>query len=568
MKRRRRVVAVTVAVAVALLAFAAFARPGGGSSFSGGGGGGGGGSSGGGGGSSGGDDLVGALVGALFELLVQALFELAVAYPQVSIPLVAVGVIVYLLTRRDPRGYANGWFIGGVIALLALGYFSPWAFIGALVLLGGVALSRSQHKRDDGWIAAMDAESGVTRSAEQTTPAPGSELAPPVGSVRTRLLEMRAFDPDFSLVVLEDFLYALYAEVQHARGANTLDTLVAYVSEAARAKLRGAGLAAVEDVVVGALRLQGVDDAAATAARTELRVEFEANYTEVSPDGRRQGVHVVERWRVARPGGAKSRAPERARVIGCPACGAPRDRSLGGVCGYCQAVLTRGDLDWNITNIKILSRDLRPPVLESSVEERGTQLDTVLSPTLADDLAALAAHDPAFSLEALRPRLELIFGELQVAWSTREWKRARPFLSDLLFESQRAWMEAYRKAGLRNLTDGARVLAVEAAAVTLDRWFHAVTVRVRATGRDYTVDEDGALVSGDRDRDREYTEYWTLIRSASRRGVAHAEPVCPHCGAALAINQAGDCEYCKVKVTTGEFDWVLSRIEQDDSYSG
>ena len=139
-------------------------------------------------------------------------------------------------------------------------------------------------------------------------------------------------------------------------------------------------------------------------------------------------------------------------------------------------------------------------------------------------------------------------------------------MSDLLFESQRAWIEAYRKVGPRNRTDGARVLDVEPAAGTLDRWFHAVTVRVRATGRDYTVDESIALASGD--RDREYAEYWTLIRSASRPGATHAEPVCPSCGAALAINQAGDCEYCKVKVTTGEFDWVLSRIGQDDSYTG
>jgi ferredoxin len=31
---------------------------------------------------------------------------------------------------------------------------------------------------------------------------------------------------------------------------------------------------------------------------------------------------------------------------------------------------------------------------------------------------------------------------------------------------------------------------------------------------------------------------------------------------------AGNCAYCHVKVTAGEFDWVLSRIEQDESYSG
>jgi hypothetical protein len=31
---------------------------------------------------------------------------------------------------------------------------------------------------------------------------------------------------------------------------------------------------------------------------------------------------------------------------------------------------------------------------------------------------------------------------------------------------------------------------------------------------------------------------------------------------------AGVCEYCQGKVTSGEFDWVLSRIEQDEAYRG
>jgi hypothetical protein len=43
---------------------------------------------------------------------------------------------------------------------------------------------------------------------------------------------------------------------------------------------------------------------------------------------------------------------------------------------------------------------------------------------------------------------------------------------------------------------------------------------------------------------------------------------CPNCGAALKINRAGVCEYCQGKVTSGEFDWVLSRIEQDEAYRG
>ena len=37
-------------------------------------------------------------------------------------------------------------------------------------------------------------------------------------------------------------------------------------------------------------------------------------------------------------------------------------------------------------------------------------------------------------------------------------------------------------------------------------------------------------------------------------------------GAALEVNMAGECAYCSSKITSGQFDWVLSRIEQDESY--
>jgi hypothetical protein len=28
------------------------------------------------------------------------------------------------------------------------------------------------------------------------------------------------------------------------------------------------------------------------------------------------------------------------------------------------------------------------------------------------------------------------------------------------------------------------------------------------------------------------------------------------------------CEYCGSKIVTGDFDWVLARIEQDEAYRG
>ena len=93
-------------------------------------------------------------------------------------------------------------------------------------------------------------------------------------------------------------------------------------------------------------------------------------------------------------------------------------------------------------------------------------------------------------------------------------------------------------------------------------------MRIFATGLDYTVDAKDNVVGGSRRRLRPYSEYWTLIRGAATRGAARVDRSCPNCGGELRINMTGTCEFCQAKVTTGDFDWVLSRIEQDEAFRG
>jgi hypothetical protein len=163
----------------------------------------------------------------------------------------------------------------------------------------------------------------------------------------------------------------------------------------------------------------------------------------------------------------------------------------------------------------------------------------------------------------------VIFAEFQVAWSSRDLARMRPFLSDPLFSAQMYWVEEYKRQRLRNITERARITGLELARVSRDKFFDAITVRLYGTGLDYTVSDDtGAVVSGSRSSERKYTEYWTFIRASQRRGPIRADLVCAHCGAPLKLTVAGHCEYCRVKLTMGEYDWVLSRIEQDEVYAG
>ena len=97
-----------------------------------------------------------------------------------------------------------------------------------------------------------------------------------------------------------------------------------------------------------------------------------------------------------------------------------------------------------------------------------------------------------------------------------------------------------------------------------------ITCRITATCADYEVDErTGKVIFGER-RPTRFTEYWTFQRSVGVQttGRSILDKVCPNCGAPLEINQIGECRYCDAAVTSGRFDWVLSRIEQEEDYAG
>jgi hypothetical protein len=258
----------------------------------------------------------------------------------------------------------------------------------------------------------------------------------------------------------------------------------------------------------------------------------------------------------------------RAHKLDCPCCGAPLEALRGNECSYCRQSVGLGRFDWMVASITTRSREPRGPMLKGNVAEQGTDLPTIADSAAPARFAELQARDPSFAWQGFTARIAFVFAELQAAWSAREPLRIRPFVSDNLFQSLYYWIDLYSQARCRNVTEQARILRIDLARVVSDKHYDSITVRLFASSVDYTISDDGKLQSGHRSRVRQYSEYWTWIRGSARKGGARAEASCPNCGAALRIGMAGTCEYCRVKVTAGEFDWVLSRIEQDDSYTG
>jgi hypothetical protein len=486
----------------------AFARPGGGHSFSGGGSRGG--SSGGGGGFSGGRSGGGSHSGG-----------------------------------GSYSGGSNGWSSSGSSGTSSQGTPVPFAIaITALVI--ALLVKKTFFSGDRDWSTA----------APEDAPAP--ELSPTIP--RSSLDRIRAGDPEFSSVLFEDFVYLLYAEIQRAR-ATGFESIGAFVSPEVAQKLASPELAEVRGIVIGSMRLVELDMG---LLETRVGFELDVNYEQVERTGAAQRYFVVDRLFVRRATGAKSRPYARARTLDCPNCGAPLRAMRGTQCSYCRQEVGGGRFDWLVDSLVTLSKETRGPLLISSVQEVGTDLPTIVSPGAKERLAQIADFDFA----AFQARLQHVFRELNEGWSNRDAARIRPFVSDNLFQSMTYWLDLYAAQRCTNKNDGAVITQVDLANVISDAHYDAITVRVFAKGTDYTISDDGRILSGDPKRVRAYSEYWTMIRGRHRQGASKGDNACPSCGAPLAISMVGNCTHCGVKVTSGEFDWVLSRIEQDESYRG
>jgi predicted lipid-binding transport protein (Tim44 family) len=496
------------------LAGAALARVGGGETFGGGGGGGDWGGGGGGGGGDGTGELLGWLV------------FLAVRHPYVGIPLLVAVAVGWHLGRR--RRQAQG---------------PPLAAQEAVLRMRAVGLARRR------------------------------------GMLQEQLAPLLEDDPHFSELLFLDFAQMIYTRFQEARGGPAAEGLGPYLSEELMERLErigrqlGPGALAVDSVVVGAVRLDGV-------TRLEglwlLGCELEANYTErLAVEGqpaREQAYYARARLMFRRRTGVRSRGPETIRTLGCPGCGSPVKLDAENLCAYCGRPAEPGLFHWELQDIEELSRMQRAQApLPAGGEELGVGLPTVFHPELDARSRAFGLRYPGESLRRLEERAREVFLLLQQAWTSGEWEQARGLETDRLFQMHLFWMDRYRARGLQNVLEDIEVHEVILVKLDRDAFFELATVRIKARMRDYTVDAQGQVVAGRQDRPRTFSEYWTFLRRAGFEprtdGQADASQ-CPSCGAPAKVGMHGRCEYCDAHLTAGEFDWTLALIEQDEAYGG
>jgi len=481
------------------------------------------------------------------------------------IALLIIALIIWWVVRRlrsNPSAQNLGGGAGGGAPM------GPSPLDGGPAI-GRTAMGRTANPAGQVLLSALGAALGSSQAHMGNGPAASSRAAlvlPP------GVEAIRAVDTDFELETFLQRAEMCFFLVKRGIQKNDAlsirpylnDTVYAQVSQNLTQMKQRHVHTLLESLNVRAVHLENAicNDQAQT-----LKVHFDLVYrsktlddaNRVVADEREDGRHG-EQWTFVRS--AAARTPQNGGVIAsrCPACGAELRLNLDGTCAHCRASVTNGKVDWVVADVQTV------PFVGYSSESPFA----VAASTVAEGIAGLQAADPAFALDAFRTRAGQAFMALQAAWCNQNLDGGRGFLSPGAYFAWSAQLETMAAEGRRNVMEHVEVRGIDALRIVHGRVFDDLTVRISAVAADFDIDKDNRIVFGDRTV-RPFSEDWTFQRSI---GVATSgkpgtlENTCPSCGAPVALTQIGECRYCKAAVTSGKFDWVVSRIEQEDDERG
>lgn len=180
--------------------------------------------------------------------------------------------------------------------------------------------------------------------------------------------------------------------------------------------------------------------------------------------------------------------------------------------------------------------------------------------------AAIRQIDPNFSSDAFITWSKDVFITLQQAWTARDWSTIRPLEKEELFEQHRRQLDEYIRNKKINIIERINVGQTHLHKYERDAQYEYLTVYMATRMVDYIIDEETRKVlKGDPNNDCYMNYLLTFMRKTgvkSREGTDRSvSKNCPNCGAPLSITSSGKCDFCGSIITTGDFDWVLAKMD-------
>ena len=186
-------------------------------------------------------------------------------------------------------------------------------------------------------------------------------------------------------------------------------------------------------------------------------------------------------------------------------------------------------------------------------------------------LTEIWQRDPAFRLDLFLQRVSHAFVTTQYAWSEQQLGHCRAFISDGVYERFDLYIAMQKAENIRNRMKQVQVVGKEIVCVTSDSHFDTIHVRIVASAISYNEDlTTGKRVSGHSSSSPiQFTEIWSFSRRPGVKTQVDSsllDGACPQCGGSVKIVDRAQCPHCETLINSGQFDWVLVEITQDEEW--
>ncbi|MBR0507539.1 MAG: zinc-ribbon domain-containing transport protein [Clostridia bacterium] len=177
----------------------------------------------------------------------------------------------------------------------------------------------------------------------------------------------------------------------------------------------------------------------------------------------------------------------------------------------------------------------------------------------------VSEHDPNFSAEDMKARLENLYIKLQDCCTRRDYEPVRPYFADSLYQRFNREAQQYKAAKRTNCVDRVAVLSVNLLGWYQENGNDVILASIYTRITDYTLDDEtGKVLYGSKTAEKFMTYEYALSRPSGKTTDPEHEGVCerhcPNCGAPLSVNESIKCPYCDSVLTFSDHDWTVYMI--------
>ena len=181
----------------------------------------------------------------------------------------------------------------------------------------------------------------------------------------------------------------------------------------------------------------------------------------------------------------------------------------------------------------------------------------------------IIALDPDFDKNHMISRVEKAFFIIKQAWSNHDMASARGFITDGIYQRYLIQFDIQKQHQRHRKINDLSIIDCQLVGIEADKCFETLHFKISSQARHNTENTDSPQQSHKLPPYTYSAEYWTYIRLPgvkTRTEPGLIEGICPNCGATLLLSKFEQCQACNSLVTSGEYDWILAKITQEEEW--